>query len=298
LIIQDLEKRGLIHPPKWLSDNCHYLTIMGSVAYGVSSDTSDCDIYGWVVPPKHLVFPHLAGEILGFGAQIKKFDQWQQHHINDREARKEYDFSVYNIVRYFHLCMGGNPNMIDSLWTPTNCVIHSTTLSEMVRDHRRLFVSKKMWHTYKGYAFSQLHKMSSKDPEPESKRAKLREELGWDVKFGYHVVRLLLEIEQLLQEGDMDLQAHKEHLKAIRRGEVTEQEVRDFFTLKEKELEKLYHESNIPYSPDEAAIKKLLLECLEHHYGNLDGCIEQPDQAVDILRQIQEILDRSRNLMR
>jgi uncharacterized protein len=79
MIIKELEDKGFISPPPWLSTNVHYLTLAGSVAYGVSSDTSDMDIYGFCTPKKQTVFPHLAGEILGFGTQVPRFDQWQQH---------------------------------------------------------------------------------------------------------------------------------------------------------------------------------------------------------------------------
>lgn len=39
-VVLELEQKRLIGPPKWLGGNVHYLTIMGSVAYGVSADTS------------------------------------------------------------------------------------------------------------------------------------------------------------------------------------------------------------------------------------------------------------------
>ena len=64
-VVLELEQKRLIGPPKWLGGNVHYLTIMGSVAYGVSADTSDVDVYGFCIPPKEVIFPHLAGEILG-----------------------------------------------------------------------------------------------------------------------------------------------------------------------------------------------------------------------------------------
>jgi len=70
-----------ISPPSWLPDNLCYETMMGSVAYGVSADTSDMDVYGICLPPKDTVFPHLAGEIFGFGTQIKRFETWQEHHV-------------------------------------------------------------------------------------------------------------------------------------------------------------------------------------------------------------------------
>jgi hypothetical protein len=168
----------------------------------------------------------------------------------------------------------------------------------MVREYRHLFLCKKAWHTFKGYAFSQLHKMNEKNPE--GKRLALREKYGWDIKFGLHTVRLIYEIEQILQEGDIDLQRHKEHLKSIRRGEVKQQDVIDFFNIKEKELEKLYHESNLRHSPDWDALRKLLINCLEHHYGSLDKCLiiqkeKEVGKAEKVLEEIDILMDKYYN---
>lgn len=44
MLLQKLEKRGLIQPPAWLPANTMYLTIMGSHAYGVA-DTSVKDYH-------------------------------------------------------------------------------------------------------------------------------------------------------------------------------------------------------------------------------------------------------------
>lgn len=299
--VKRLTKLGLIKPPNFLPDNVHYETIMGSVAYGVSSDTSDMDVYGFCIPPKELIFPHLAGEIEGFGRQKKRFEQYQQHHIVDESEMggkgREYDLSIYNIVKYFSLCMENNPNMIDSLWTPQECVLHITKVGNMVRDNRRLFLHKGSWHKFRGYAYSQLHKMAGKRPEAGSKRQKLREEFGFDVKFAYHVVRLLDEAEQILANGDIDLRRNREQLKAIRRGEMSEEEIREWASSKEKYLEELYHTSTLQHSPDEEKIKKLLLECLEEHYGSLENCLVQPDAALQALREVQEVLDRNARLL-
>lgn len=285
----------------WVGDNCQYLTIMGSVAYGVSSDTSDMDVYGFCIPPKNIIFPHLAGEIEGFGRQKKRFEQYQQHHIVDPSdlagKGRTYDLTIYNIVKYFNLCMENNPNMIDSLWTPQECVLHITKVGQMVRDNRKLFLHKGSWHKFRGYAYSQLHKMSGKSPEAGSKRQKLREEYGFDVKFAYHVVRLLDEVEQILAGGDIDLRRNKEQLKSIRRGEMSEQEIRAWASAKESQLDELYHKSKLQYSPDEQKIKKILLECLEEHYGNLESCIVQPDAAVQALKEVFEVLERNRRLL-
>lgn len=283
-----LDKAGLIKPPRFVASNIMLEVMMGSVAYGVSSDTSDVDIYGFCVPPRDVVFPHLAGEIEGFGRQKKRFDQFQQHHV--KHDGKEYDLSIYNIVKYFSLCMENNPNMIDSLYVPDNCVLFSTQVGQMVREKRDMFLHRGAWHKFKGYAYSQLHKMSSKDPT--GKRLELREQYGMDVKFAYHTVRLLYEVEQILTEGTIDLQRHREHLKAIRRGEVPEQDIRQWAADKERSLERAYESSTLRYSPDEEAIKGLLLECLEHHYGSIDDCVATEPRAVQAIREIAEIARR------
>ncbi len=294
-----LKEAGLIHPPSFVPHNIHYETIMGSVAYGVSSDTSDMDVYGFCIPPKDMIFPHLAGEILGFGSQVKRFEQYQEHHILDKSALagsgRTYDIAIYSIIKYFQLCMENNPNMIDSLFTPANCVLHITKVGNMVRESRHMFLHKGSWHKFKGYAYSQLHKMTTKNPIGH--RLEIREAYGFDVKFAYHVVRLLNEVEQILIEGDIDLQQNREQLKSIRRGEWKEEEIREYFANKERDLEKLYVESKLPHSPDEAKIKKLLLECLEEHYGNLEDCIINPDAAISALREIQTVLEKVKDLI-
>lgn len=76
-ITAQLAHRGLIRPPHFMPSNVMYETIMGSIAYGVSSDQSDRDVYGFCIPPKEGVFPHLDGEIPGFGEPKKRFEQFR-----------------------------------------------------------------------------------------------------------------------------------------------------------------------------------------------------------------------------
>jgi predicted nucleotidyltransferase len=293
-VTQQLADRGLIRPPKFLPTNVMYETLMGSIAYGVSTDNSDRDVYGFCIPPKDVVFPHLAGEVMGFGTPGPRFDQFQQHHVQDADALGgkgcEYDVSIYSIVRYFSLCMDCNPNMIDSLFTPQDCVLQITKVGNMVREARHQFLHKGCWHKFKGYAYAQLHKLRTKDPI--GKRRELIDQFGFDVKFAYHTVRLLSECEQMLMEGDLDLRRNHEQLKAIRRGELSEADIMAWVTDKERQLESLYVRSTLPAVPDEARIKTLLLNCLEEHYGKLDDCVVRVDVAAAALREIKDVLER------
>ena len=295
-VTQQLAARGLIRPPGFLPTNVMYETLMGSVAYGVSSDSSDRDLYGFCIPPKDEIFPHLAGEIPGFGEPKKRFEQFQVAHIHDPSGAGgkgvEYDLTIYGIVKYFSLCMECNPNMIDSLFTPEECVVHITSIGTMVRERRWLFLHKGCWPKFKGYAYAQLHKMRSK--EPIGKRRETIEQFGYDVKFGYHVARLLCQCEQILLEGDLDLRRSREQLKAIRRGEFSQADLESWAAAKERQLEQVYHESKLPAQPDQEQIRELLLNCLEAHYGNLDACITRIDPAIRALREIRDIIEGAR----
>jgi uncharacterized protein len=279
-------------PPRWLDlRNIPYEVQMGSRAYGCNIDESDEDVYGFFIPPKDEIFPHLAGHIPGFGSAIdyhdpKRHKPFQCHHVEDPEARKEYDFHIYNIVRYFQLCYENNPNMIDSMFVPTDCVIHITQLGQHLRENRKMFLSKRCWPTFKGFCYGQLDRMGR---NPQGKRKKIVAEFGFDVKFAYHIVRNLNEVEQIMLEGDLDVRRNREQHKAIRRGEWTEEQIIEYFVSKERVLEDVYSRCKLPENPPEGKIRKLLLECLEMHYGRITQEVVTQADTVDVLRQIHTL---------
>jgi predicted nucleotidyltransferase len=297
--IQKLAERGLAKPPRWLPSNTIFECVGGSISYGVSADSSDYDVWGIAIPMKDDLFPHLKGEIPGFGHQHQRFEQYQEHHIKDKDALggkgREYDITIYSIVKFFQLALDNNPNILDCLFVPRECILHCTQVGNIIRENRKLFLSKQAWPKFKGYAYAQAHKLSNKTPI--GKRIELVEKYGYDVKFGYHIVRLLSEVEQILTEGDLDIQRNREQLKAIRRGEWTEKDLRDWFAQKEVSLEKVYLESKLRQKPDEAAIKAVLLNCLETHYGSLQDCLVSVEPAIVALKNIQAELDKVKGLL-
>lgn len=293
-----MEKGLASSAPPFLKTNVHYETIMGSHAYGVA-DTSvkakipDYDVYGFAIPPKEMIFKHKLGWIPGFGPEPPGFDQWQEHHIFDEDdlggVGKEWDLSIFNIVKFFELCRQNNPNMIDALFTPENCVIHCTQIGRMVRDKRKLFLSKEAWKKFRGYAHAQLKKMNDKNPE--GGRREIIEKFGFDVKFAYHIVRLFDEVEQIMQDGELDLQRAREVMKAIRRGDWTSDEIRDWAMEKEKALETAYTHCKLPDRPAVEPLRQLLLNCLEEHYGSLTDCVEQIGWAELALKNIDNTMN-------
>jgi len=290
--VRRVHKEGLAQMPRHVHTGLQYEVIMGSYAYGVhNAESSDKDIYGFCIPHKSIVFPHSTGKfVFGYDTTVPgNFEQWQKHHVIDKEKKDELDFTIYNITKYFRLCADGNPNMIDSLFVPFKCIVTTTAIGTLLRENRHIFLSKKCWHSFKGYAYSQLHKMKIKDPK--GKRKELKEKYGYDTKFAYHLVRLMNEVEQIITEGDLDLERNREQLKAIRRGEWNEEMVVEYFNDKEKYLEELQAKSKaIPHKARYDDVRSLLYKCLGMWFA--EEVIPETNLTKDFFNDLQEVINR------
>lgn len=358
-IQQLVEKKLIISLPEWLlPNNMVYETIVGSVSFGISSDTSDFDMTGVAIPPKDYIFPHLKNRIFGFDEYEYSIDRLKpyQKQAEDRDALggkgRQYDLQIYHIVHYFNLLRTCNPNALDSIWTPQNCVVYCSRVGHMIRDNRTLFLYKGIWDKFRSYAFSQLKKIRTKNhaglddvkkfeeehgiapgmtftritqhkqskdvdalaglSEEEfqtyydlydkmfssSKRAERVKNQTFDVKFAYNLARLLDECEQLLLNGEMDIQKGREYYKAIRRGDVPLDDIEAYMNSKDLHLQNAYANTTLPDLPNIAKIRKLLNECLEEHYGKLSDCIVNPDEVSEALREMIALADKHKGLFK
>lgn len=290
MILQKLKDKNLINPPKFILSNCHYIARCGSVAYGISQDTSDEDIVGFCIPPRHILFPWEAGVIYNFGNQGEQFEQFQQHHIIDKDEDKEYDINIYNIVKFLDLLLKGNPNLIESLFVHPKNVLHTTAIGSIVRDNRHKFLSKQMAFKLRAYATSQFSKIESK--QAVGKRKEAIERLGFCPKFASHSLRLLLQAEQILINNDLDLETNSQMLLGIKKGHWKLDDIYTLIKQKQLDLEKLIPNSKLPAQSNELEIKEILINCLEAQYGSLSATvIVKDDIYVNTLKNIKNQLE-------
>lgn len=239
-----------------------YLTIVGSHAYGVATEDSDIDVYGFLTPELEFVFPHTRREIPGFGRQHQRFEQHQ--------GKDPCDYTIYSIVKFFQLCMENNPNMVDALFTPDHCVIHLSNVGRMVREKKELFLHKGSYHKFRGYAHAQMAKLERKVGHENPRRAASMEQHGYDTKYAYHLVRLLYETREILNNHTLVLDKYPGDLMRIRNGEYTLEYIKDWFNAMMVTLERDYEKSTLRYEPDQEAIQQLLVDCLEERFGSLE----------------------------
>ena len=128
--------------------------ISGSIAYGTSTPKSDEDTRGFYVNPntEYLGLNEPAGQI----------------------GDNKHDITYYSLKRAFELLQTANPNMIELLWMPEDCVRISSTTMEKLVANRDLFISKKCFHTHSGYAFAQIKKARGQNKKVHNPQPKER----------------------------------------------------------------------------------------------------------------------------
>jgi uncharacterized protein len=112
--------------------------IAGSRAYGTTTSTSDEDIRG--------IFGVPAGAYLGL---VRPADQ-----VGDERGNVVY----YSLRRVIELLAQANPNILELLFMPEDCVLKTSSEMRMLIEHSHLFVSKQCADTHAGYAMSQIKK--------------------------------------------------------------------------------------------------------------------------------------------
>lgn len=245
------------------------------------------------MPPLSDLFPHIDGEIIGFGNHQKKFQQYQQHHI--KYKNKEYDITFFNIVKFFQLAINNNPNMVDILFLPQHCILHATESSNKIIENRELFLHKGLYSKFVGYASAQNAKLKGQANKSNHKRHDSIQKYGYDVKFLYHNIRLLSEAEQLLSGNAIDFGKNAEMLKSIRRGEWSLDQADKWIESQLTLLQQLKVKSDLPDTPQYDIIKPILIEIIEDHYGKVSQKIgTQAPDTESIINDLESIIEKLR----
>jgi predicted nucleotidyltransferase len=259
-IIEQLYQEKLIDPPKFCLDNLVLLSIVGSYSYGTSTDLSDQDLIGVVIPPKSYIYPQ--GLIHGYD-NIPTFENYVNHHIPFQG--KEYDITFYSIVKLFKLAENGNPNILDWILAPEDCVLVTSKIGKLIRDSAQQFMSKRSIPNYFGFSHNHITSMKNRIKSgvyPE-KRKILYERFGYDCKDLAHSVRCLLSLKDMLLYGTYDVRKHAELIKQVRGGSLTFEQGEAIVVGLEEEIKRIKDTSTLRDEPDHNQIRNLLLQCLE-----------------------------------
>ncbi|MFM7023454.1 MAG: DNA polymerase beta superfamily protein [Flavobacteriales bacterium] len=125
MTIEELKKSGCII----------FEAISGSKAYGLSTPASDTDIKGVFIAPKEMFYS------LSFPEQINN---------------ESNDIVYYELRKFIELLAKNNPNILELLNTPEDCILYKHALYEQVLNFK--WITKQCQQSFAGYAYTQIRK--------------------------------------------------------------------------------------------------------------------------------------------
>jgi predicted nucleotidyltransferase len=128
------------------------LVIRGSQAYGTNVETSDTDYSG--------VFIQKIDDILGFN---------YTEQINDEKN----DTVIYEIKRFLDLLSSNNPNILELLNTPDDCIIYKDTIFDEILNNRDKFITKICAKSFGGYGIEQIKKAKGQNKKQNWEKDKV-----------------------------------------------------------------------------------------------------------------------------
>jgi predicted nucleotidyltransferase len=141
------------------------LTLSGSRAYGLHTDTSDVDVKGVCVPPKACYLGTQRFEQQDSTTVVREaFMPGKAGNRPDLYAAATahgMEGTVYEVRKFVSLAAGANPNILDTLFCRDEDVLFAKPEGQLLREHRHRFLTKKCLQTFLGYAKAQLDKIET-----------------------------------------------------------------------------------------------------------------------------------------
>jgi hypothetical protein len=234
------EAIGLDQPDgdRLVREHTIYAAVVGSRAFGLDTDASDTDTRGVYVAPTE-----------SFWSLAKP-----PAHVDGPEP----EWFSWEVERFCELALKANPNLLEVLHSPL--VVRQTPLGEELVALREAFLSQLAYQTYSGYVLSQFKKLEAdfrRDGAPKWKHV-------------MHLIRLLLAARSLLLEAKLivDVGHHRDRLLAVKRGELSWDEVERWRLGLHEELDNALQRTVLPATPDVARVDAWLRSVRKRSIGD------------------------------
>ena len=116
--------------------------LAGSQAYGTSTPESDTDYRGIFLANKEYILTPF-------------------FNVKEVSDTSEEDTKFYEINQYLSLYTEANPNILESLCVKPEHIVESTEIYDYLRSFNQQLLSSKIAHSYSGYAYNQVKRMSN-----------------------------------------------------------------------------------------------------------------------------------------
>lgn len=257
-----------------------FLALSGSRLYGYSTEQSDYDYRGFVLPP----FEYLIG--------VVKFE------VGNLDG----DHKVFNVRKFIEMSLNGDPQSTELFFVGDEFVYKKTAFAESILSLRSHIVSNRIYQRILGYGRSEWRKAMGQVYQVE-KRTKTEDQIVTDIrsvfcldkndmdeiifileqnkpvkvenslkhlgakrkaefdKFGFgtssasHTIRLLSQLEEVLLTGNITFpRPEAQLLSIIRKGEISREEVTEIYEQKLEDAVNARRVSCLRDNPDKVFV--------------------------------------------
>jgi len=212
--------------------------------------------------------PNSIGDIDTMGVFIPPIEYYfGLHSIQSKQVKEgQYDRIYYEIRKFFHLLLKGNPNVVCMLWLRDSDYLLRSEWGNMLIANRNLFVSKLAFKSFAGYANAQMRKMEhfSFNGYMGKKRKELVQRFSFDIKNASHLIRLLHMCIDFLKTGEYIVyRPEREKLIDIKTGKWTLEQVKREAEVLFRQAEQEYEKCSLPAKPQFVKAEELLFCMIE-----------------------------------
>jgi len=222
-----------------------YATYAGSTLYNLRTPSSDQDIRGIFIEPADVFF------------SLNPVDYYE-------DAAS--DTVLYSLRKFVNIALKNNPNALELLFAPTSQWITSSMQWMLLYTNRRAFISQRAIKNYRGFIYQEYDNVIN----GKTTRLELLNTAGYDTKQASMVARLLINLRELKQRGEIQpsLQLHDRSLVyRIKRGDYTKVQVLQILDtlLPIIDMDSI----SLPVEPNYQLINDIVIHLYKTHYKNL-----------------------------
>lgn len=156
-------------------DRCILYAYRGSHAHGMyvpptdPTSIDDVDMMGVYLAPE--------SKYIGIHGHSEKEAEKSKH-----IQHEQWDYEFHELRKFMSLLIKSNPNVIGMLWLKPELYKKITPTGRALIENRDIFSSQALYHSFTGYAYAQMHKMTHLAFEGYmgDKRKKLVKQFGYD----------------------------------------------------------------------------------------------------------------------
>jgi predicted nucleotidyltransferase len=174
------------------------------------------------------------------------------------------DVVMYPLQKFVKLALECNPSVLEWLFVPQKCIRIMEEPAKMLRDNRLMFLSKKIYQKFRGFAYSEFGSLTKLTGETGAKRRDEILKYGYSPKNAMNCIRLLEQGIELLNTANLIFpRPNSQELLAIKQGKWRYEELVRKFDGLLKEIDQAYFDSKLPNSTRSNDVDKLMVRIIK-----------------------------------